>query len=300
MTEFNFNEERKKYQEFITPQYIRDIIKKDLGDVSDKVLFDCACGSGQLLLNVDCKKKIGCEINPLAFNYAVKNLDEVYNHDYITFDDSNINYDIVVANPPFSLRADVAQLNHLNSKYLFQFEKINKVLDQWFVIKSFEKAEKGYYILFPGLQYRIQEELFRRWLVENNYIEKIAIIQKSQFENTNIAIMYLVLNKHKKDTKVIRQEYETGKLVNEAVVDINDFKELEYNLSYNFPKPPKPPVDIKKLNLEIYEDIINTCKKELLSQIVISKHFPDDFDFFTMARIRKDLEDIIKSCEEIK
>jgi len=61
----------------------------------EDVVLDFGCGGGFLLKNLDCKKRIGVEINPSAAETARHNGIEVYNQVDDVFDNS---VDIIISN----------------------------------------------------------------------------------------------------------------------------------------------------------------------------------------------------------
>lgn len=105
MEEYSLLEEikktKKQFAEFLTPEKLRLFLAKEVGKCN--VIFDPCVGSGALLFNIDANKKIGNDFNEKSVYFANKNGIESTNYDYITMDDSNINYDVVVSNYPFSL-----------------------------------------------------------------------------------------------------------------------------------------------------------------------------------------------------
>ena len=61
----------------------------------DDVVLDFGCGGGYLLKNIDCKKRLGVEINPLAAETAKRNGVEVYSKVEDVQDES---IDIIISN----------------------------------------------------------------------------------------------------------------------------------------------------------------------------------------------------------
>jgi len=61
----------------------------------DDVVLDFGCGGGYLLKNIDCKKRLGVEINPLAAETAKRNGVEVYSKVEDVQDES---IDVIISN----------------------------------------------------------------------------------------------------------------------------------------------------------------------------------------------------------
>ncbi len=58
-------------------------------------------------------------------------------------------------------------------------------------------------VCFPGIFYRGgAEQKIRQYLVENNFVETVISLAPNLFYGTTIAVNFLVLSKHKTDTKV--------------------------------------------------------------------------------------------------
>lgn len=248
MIEDDLRKQAKKNAEFITPQKLRDYLKEEVGDVKDKIIFDCSIGSGQLLYGIDAKYKIGVDIQDRKEVCLKNGINEFYQNDYILFDDRNINYDICISNYPFSLRATDEQETYLKNYY--GTKKINKTLDEHFIIKSFNKAkEKGFYLCFPGIAYRRTEKGFRINIIDNNYVEKAILLENCNFEATTINIWYLKLNKNKQDNNVILGVKDMNGEIEDYIENktIDELKEEDYKLFISRP--------VKNNYSEFIEDI---------------------------------------------
>ena len=267
MQEFNFNERKKQNAEFITPERLRLFLKDEIGEVKEKTIFDPAGGSGQLLFNIEAKRKIVNEINKDCEEYCkINNIDEFYNNDYILFDDSDLNYDIAISNYPYSLKATEEQNKYLSKKY--NLKKWTGTLDYEFIIKSFQHSNDGlgYYLCFNGIAYREGEKRHRQYLIDNNFIEKIYLLENTGFEDTNIAILYLKLNKNKVDDKITLQIQDNYEIKQTKIIINQDLIDKDYNFSItNFIKQEQEEIDytaeLKQINEQLIETNINNIKK---------------------------------------
>lgn len=244
-------EEQKKYQEYITPNKLREFLSFEVGDVKDKIIFDPCVGSGQLLFNIEAKEKIGVEIQEKAAKLARENNIKVFNQDYIFFDDSQIKYDVVITNYPFSLKPSKEQKKYLESQK--EYKKFMGKLDRVFIKKSFQNAKKGFYLSFPGILYRREELEFRKWLIENNYLEGVYFLNNLDFENTNIAISLLILNKEKKNEKIKLKTFDNYQEVQSEEKTNQDFINNNFTISISPLETKKEEIDIKKFNRELYQ-----------------------------------------------
>ncbi|MGL4898125.1 MAG: N-6 DNA methylase [Cetobacterium sp.] len=256
--EFSYLEQKKKFMEFITPQKIRDILIEKVG--KRDVVFDPCVGSGQLINNIDCRIKIGNDINNNAIEYAIENGIISTCCDYILFDDSNIYYDTVISNYPFSLKPTYEQKRYIEShNFLRNFTnykgKFVGVLDVIFILKSFIKSEFGFYLCFPGISYRKNELKFRKYLFDNRFVKEVGLISNAGFQDTNISILYLELTKKKNEVITYSKRDLKDDSHHEFIVnyqDIDDDSILDVNKYI-------PDINNKteKINIQEVEDSIN-------------------------------------------
>ena len=259
----NIKNVKKQYAEFLTPKKLIEFIYNEVGDIQDKVVFDFCGGSGGLIFDLKCKKKILNEINPDACEVAKLNkIDEVYNYDYITMDDSNLNYDIVIANPPFNLKANEEQQEYLQNKY--NIKKWIGTLDFEFILKSFKKAKQGYYLESQSLLFRDTEKQYRKYIIDNNYLEKVAVFEKSGFQDTQIPILYLKLNKEKQNEDITFTKYNKYELIETKTVNRQEIIKKDYNLTLNnyLKEEQKKEMDINELNDCMINNEINKIKTQ--------------------------------------
>jgi len=234
----------KKAGEFYTPQQISTILSEivtlDSQDPAtgkknklNKVL-DFACGSGSLLLNVRKRikdnggsigKLFGQEKNITTYNLARMNMllhgmkdteFEIFHGDTLLnqwelLNEMNpskkIEFDAVVANPPFSLRW---QLNDTLAED-FRFKSYGlapkSAADFAFLLHGFHflGKEGTMAIILPhGVLFRGgAEERIRTKLLKDNNIDTVIGLPSNLFYSTGIPVCILVLKKCKKDDDVL-------------------------------------------------------------------------------------------------
>jgi type I restriction enzyme M protein len=267
----------KKAGEFYTPQQIStilsEIVSLDSQDPStgkksklDKVL-DFACGSGSLLLNV--RKRIkdnggtvgkiyGQENNITTYNLARMNMllhgmkdteFEIYHGDTLLnqWEDLNemnpskkVEFDAIVANPPFSLRWEPNDT--LSEDFRFKSHGLapKSAADFAFLLHGFHflSNEGTMAIILPhGVLFRGgAEERIRTKLLQDNHIDTVIGLPSNLFYSTGIPVCILVLKKCKKEDDVLfinaAEHYEKGKRQNtlgesdiEKIVDTYQFRE---------------------------------------------------------------------------
>ena len=234
----------KKAGEFYTPQQISTILSEivtlDSQDPAtgkksklDKVL-DFACGSGSLLLNV--RKRIkenegtvgkiyGQENNITTYNLARMNMllhgmkdteFEIYHGDTLLnqWDILNqmnpskkIEFDAIVANPPFSLRWEPNDTLAEDFRYKSYGLAPKSAADFAFLLHGFHflGKEGTMAIILPhGVLFRGgAEERIRTKLLKDNNIDAVIGLPSNLFYSTGIPVCILVLKKCKKEDDVL-------------------------------------------------------------------------------------------------
>src|SRR5690606_21490158 len=234
----------KKAGEFYTPQRLSDILseivtldsqepklgrKKNL----DKVI-DFACGSGSLLLNV--RKNIvdeggtigqiyGQEKNITTYNLARMNMllhgvktneFEIFHGDTLKNDWSilsepnpakKVEFDAVVANPPFSLKWDASEAMAEDFRFKSYGLAPKSAADFAFLLHGFHYLSKQgtMAIILPhGVLFRGgAEERIRTKLLKDNNIDAIIGLPSNLFYSTGIPVCIIVLKKCKKEDDVL-------------------------------------------------------------------------------------------------
>jgi len=249
----------KKAGEFYTPQQLStilsEIVSLDSQDPSagkkkkfDKIL-DFACGSGSLLLNV--RKRIkenggtvgklyGQEKNITTYNLARMNMllhgmkdteFEIFHGDTLLnqwdiFNEMNpakkIEFDAVVANPPFSLRWEPDDTLAEDFRFKSYGLAPRSAADFAFLLHGFHFLGKEgvMAIILPhGVLFRGgAEERIRTKLLKDNNIDTVIGLPSNLFYSTGIPVCILVLKKCKKQDDVLfinaSEHFEKGKRQN--------------------------------------------------------------------------------------
>lgn len=247
----------KKAGEFYTPQQVSTILsrivsldsqnpsagkKKKLNNV-----FDFACGSGSLLLNVRKQmgehgvgKTYGQEKNITTFNLARMNMllhgvkdneFEIYHGDSLTNEwdilseenpSKKIHFDAIVANPPFSLRYDPN--DELAKDFRFKNHGLapKSAADFAFLLHGFHFLDKEgtMAIILPhGVLFRGGAEAnIRKKLLQDGHIDTVIGLPSKLFFSTGIPVCILVLKKCKKNDDVLfinaSEHFDKGKKQN--------------------------------------------------------------------------------------
>ncbi|PVX47528.1 type I restriction enzyme M protein [Flavobacterium sp. 103] len=249
----------KKAGEFYTPQQISTILSEivtlDSQDPTmgkknklDKVL-DFACGSGSLLLNVRTRIKdnggsigkiFGQEKNITTYNLARMNMllhgmkdteFEIFHGDTLLnqwdlLNEMNptkkIEFDAIVANPPFSLRWEPNDTLADDFRFKSYGLAPKSAADFAFLLHGFHflGKEGTMAIILPhGVLFRGgAEERIRTKLLKDNHIDTVIGLPSNLFYSTGIPVCILVLKKCKKQDDVLfinaSERYEKGKRQN--------------------------------------------------------------------------------------
>jgi len=251
----------KKAGEFYTPQQISTILSEivtlDSQDPKtgpkkklDKVL-DFACGSGSLLLNVRTRIKdnggsigkiYGQEKNITTYNLARMNMllhgmkdteFEIFHGDTLInqWDELNemnpskkIEFDAIVANPPFSLRWEPNDTLAEDFRFKSYGLAPKSAADFAFLLHGFHflGREGTMAIILPhGVLFRGgAEERIRTKLLKDNSIDTVIGLPSNLFYSTGIPVCILILKKCKKQDDVLfinassEENYDKGKRQN--------------------------------------------------------------------------------------
>jgi type I restriction enzyme M protein len=265
----------KKAGEFYTPQQISTILSEivtlDSQDPSsgkkkklDKVL-DFTCGSGSLLLNVRKRmrdsggsigKIYGQENNVTTYNLARMNMllhgmkdtefeifhgDTLYNQ-WLLLSEMNpakkMEFDAIVANPPFSLRWEPNDAMGDDFRFKGYGLAPKSAADFAFLLHGLHFLGKGgtMAIILPhGVLFRGgAEERIRTKLLKDNQIDTVIGLPSNLFYSTGIPVCILVLKKCKKQDDVLfinaSKRYKPGKRQNSLREgedeEVNDIKDI--------------------------------------------------------------------------
>ncbi len=275
----------KKAGEFYTPQQLSTILSEivTLDSQNPKAgkkkkinkVLDFACGSGSLLLNV--KNKIenqpgggtinriyGQEKNITTYNLARMNMllhgvkdseFEIFHGDTLKNDWDILNemnpakkveFDAIVANPPFSLRWDASEAMSEDFRFKNYGLAPKSAADFAFLLHGFHfLSEEGTMaIILPhGVLFRGgAESRIRKKLLEDNHIDTVIGLPSNLFFSTGIPVCILILKKCKKEDDVLfinasehykkvkrQNELRTGKGTKEDPNDIKTIVETYQN-----------------------------------------------------------------------
>lgn len=224
---------------FYTPPELAEYMKS-LIDIEFHSVYDPTCGRGNLLSSFpDDIAKYGQDIEWEAIEYCHQNLKNFtgYYGDTLTDDKfKDMKFDLIFANPPFSIKYDISKINKENDKRFKDLPCLppQSKADWAFMAHILDKlSDNGMAIIleFPGILYRSKKEGdIRKWFVDNNYIDTIIQIPSGKFTDTTISTSMIVLRKNKKNTDIKFVDIENEL---EYVAKIQEVIDNDYNLSVN-------------------------------------------------------------------
>lgn len=212
------------------------ILMKSFIDIKISEVYDPTCWDWWLLsVFDDSMPKYWQEINKDQLDIASKKLK---NFTWICWDTLNNpefiekKFSCIIANPPFSIKwdnsIDDVRFNSLPCKppsskadYAFIAHILYYLSNDWI----------GIVLNFPWILYRSWSEwLIRKYLVDQNYIEKIIRIPWKHFVDTNIETCLIVFRKNKVNTNIEFIDIEKDK---KYIATLSEIIENDYILSVN-------------------------------------------------------------------
>lgn len=232
----------KKGGEFFTPPEVSTLIAKIVSDRTGVKIYDPTCGSGSLLIKVN--KEIGrenCTIygqekNSQTFALCRMNmyLHEIGDEAKIEWGDTIKEpkftdkgelrkFDVVVANPPFSLDkwGEEVALNDKYNRFEFGVPPKSKgdLAFLLHMINSMKENGITAVVMPHGVLFREAGEGFiREKIIENNLIDTIIGLPPNLFYGTSIPACIIVLKNNRKNKDIFfidaSEEYDKGKRQN--------------------------------------------------------------------------------------
>lgn len=314
----------KKGGEFYTPHEVSELLAKLVAPKAGARICDPTCGSGSLMITVaeEVTDKAGKPSNDFSlfgqesngdtwalsklnmFLHSMDSADiewgDTINNPLLLEGDSLMKFDIVVANPPFSLDKwghEEAEADRFR-RFLRGVPPKSKG-DYAFILHMIDTAlptGKVGVIVPHGVLFRGSAEgKIRQALIEENLLEAVIGLPTNLFFGTGIPAAILIFNKAKKHKDVLfidaSKEYQEGKKQNKLRskdiehiastykafdtsdkysyrAELEEIKENDFNL--NIPRyvdtfEEEEPVDIQAVQLEInqLEDELVEVRKEM-------------------------------------
>lgn len=278
MSDYSIATIRKEFKAqgiFYTPPALAEMLKNLLPSKPRRV-YDPTCGRGNLLSVFDDDvEKFGQDIDAAAVADAQQRLVNFHGAvgDVLSapaFIDDR--FDAIVANPPFSIKWNetrdglFAFAPDVPSKSRADFAFLIHIL--WML------TDDGTAVVLnsPGIGYRGgREYTIRRWMIEQNYIDKVIRIPGNTFTDTAIATLCIVLKKQRTSTDIhfVNQEHQL-----ERIVSRDEVRSFDYTLAvstYVQKVEEKPTIDPRELERLARAQAIQRIKCEItISKLIAS------------------------------
>ena len=249
----SIREEFKNKGIFYTPPELIDFMYKYIPNTLNPLsAYDPTCGHGALLRGLpDEVKKYGQDINDIAVlacqdipNSDIRIGDTLSNPHFI-----DKKFDLILANPPFSVGWERVHYSWI-PKDIPALPPKSKA-DYAFILHCLHCLDDdGIAIImgFPGILYRGQSEgKIRKWIVDNNYIERVVLIPGGKFEDTSIATVLLVLRKNKTNQDIIFEDEDEERAVSiQTVIDNNYALSVSNYIEKEVQKETINPLDLEQ------------------------------------------------------
>jgi len=286
----SLKDKRKEFQStgaFYTPEPIARYMKSFLPDKLQEV-YDPTCGRGDLLkIFSDDVKKYGQEINQEELEICKS---EVMNFEGACGDTLKApaflekKFEAIIANPPYSITWEGKEnpANARDERFKVAPDLAPKSKADWafilHILHYLSDTGTAAVLVFPGILYRGNAECkIRKWFIENNYIDTVANVKSNSFEDTSISTVLLVLKKNRTSTDVKFIDNVNGI---ERTITEKEIADNGFNLSistYIQVEEEKEQIDIKKLNQEVNQSILNSIEKNLEFIAFMYSTFPNDY-----------------------
>lgn len=180
-----------------------------VGDCSDVVLYDGACGLGVIANKLNPKKAILRDVNQtvvgiatLLFKMSGKDVD-LQVSDTLANDEISYKVDIVASTPPFGLRIQpqlVENTAYIRDIYIGKAIPSSASESLWIqqALYQLNATGRAFLQIIPGWLFRGgYDAALREKLIEKDWVEAVVQLPAKLLNNTNIETVLLVLNKAK-------------------------------------------------------------------------------------------------------
>ncbi len=289
----------EKAMEFLTPLPQADVLDMATGSGAIAV----AIGMSFPRATIDATDSSSNALDVAKLNrdrYHLQNRIHLFQSDQ--FDQVTKSYDLIVSNPPYSIKWEGDSNSLLINDPRFSPAGVlapKSKADLAFIMHSLAwlaTSGTAAIVCFPGILYRGgAEQKIRKYLIDNNFVDSVIQLPNNLFFGTSIATCIMVLKKSKSENKTLfidaSREFikvtNSNKLTEESIkkivdafsertpieyfsvlVNNKDIAAQDYNLSvstYVQQEDTREVIDIKKLNAQIAEIVAHedVLRKEI-------------------------------------
>lgn len=301
----------KKGGEFYTPSEVSELMARLLQPQSGERLYDPTCGSGSLLIklaqqvpdkdySVYGQESNGstwalCKMNMFLHNIDNARIEwgDTIKNPKLTDDDKLMKFDVVAANPPFSLKKwGVKEAEHDNYNRFWRGIPPKTKGDYGFIthmVESLNEHGRMVVVVPHGVLFRgSREAKIREQFIKENLLDAVIGLPEQLFFGTGIPAALLVFKKNRDNDDILfidaSSEYQDGKKQNKLreqdlekisqtyrdyktidkysyVATMEDLEENEYNL--NIPRYVDTFEEEEEVDIPAVQQEIEQLEKEL-------------------------------------
>lgn len=299
----NIKSEFKANGIYYTPPELAETIKSYV-DFEPKKVYDPTVGQGNLLdVFGDDVEKYGQELYQDELDKAYDRLKNFHGYCGDTLVDDGFpdeQFDLIVANPPFSIKW-TPNPDDIRWKDAPCVPTAGKADYAFLLHILYHLAPNGKAVClqFPGVLYRGQSEgKIRKWMVEQNLVERVVSIPGNTFVDTTISTCILVLSKSKVTTDIVFEDKEYGE---ERVVSFEEVKKEGFNLSvgtYLFHEEEREQVDLSELEMEARKQVLIKIENEIKFSLNVSAI--EGWDDSSIDQFLDDIEAVVQKYRKIE
>lgn len=259
----SIRQEFRKDGVFYTPPELAEKLKEYV-DIKPKNVYDPTCGAGNLLRVFDDDiEKYGQEIDAEQLHgIDIPNFHGAVGDTLLHDAFSEMKFDCIVANPPFSVKWEPEKLaEDLRFSIAPAMAPPSKADWAFMLHILYHLADDGVAVVleFPGILYRGQREgKIRQWFIENNYIDKIINVPGNTFEDTAIATCLIVLRKNRKTTDIVIENDGISR-----AVSLDEIAQNSYVLSpstYVYEEPERMELNPDEIKADARKSFLRTLR----------------------------------------
>lgn len=256
-------------------EYIKSFIPDNVTEV-----YDPTCGGGALLaVFADHVRKYGQELDEAQAQATADNLVNCT----IAAGDTLLApaftgklFEAIVANPPFSVKWSPDQVTAADERFrdapcLPPPSKADYAF-LLHILHTLSPTGTAAVLNFPGVLYRGQREgKIRRWLVEQNVIDRVELIEGGYFEDTGISTALIVMKKNRTEDYITMRLHESG---DERQVPISEIRTHDFTLSpstYIVIEESKPEIDPRALEAAARRNALQKIEAEIKFSKMVSE-----------------------------
>jgi len=279
---------------YYTGSALAEHIKSFIPDNVTEV-YDPTCGGGALLaVFADHVRKYGQELDEAQAQETAANIvnSEIVGGDTLLHPAfRGKQFEAIVANPPFSVKWSPDQVAAADERFrdapcLPPPSKADYAF-LLHILHSLSPTGTAAVLNFPGVLYRGQREgKIRRWLVEQNVIDSVELVEGGYFEDTGISTALIVMKKNRTEDYVTMRLHESGA---ERQVPISEIRAHDFTLSpntYIVIEESKPEIDPHALEAAARRDALRKIEAEIQFSKMVAEFEGWDYSDF--------LDDIIR------